>query len=84
MCNCGNKRDAVTSALSRPQNFTMPVQKGSMWPDEYFEYTGKTALTVTGNISGKKYRFNSGEKLLVDYRDASGLMKVPVLKRVTK
>lgn len=86
MCNCGSKRNdiAVTSSFKlNNQNFE--PQKSSMWPDAYFEYTGKTALTVTGNISGKQYRFNnSGDKQMVDYRDASGLMKVPVLKRVPK
>lgn len=56
-----------------------------MWPEAFFEYTGKTAITVTGNISGKQYRFNSpGDKQLIDYRDAAGMTKVPVLKRVSK
>ena len=86
MCNCGNKRNDVATAQSfKLSNENIQPQKASMWPDAYFEYTGKTALTVTGNISGKQYRFNkSGERQMVDYRDASGLTKVPVLKKVPK
>jgi hypothetical protein len=83
MCNCGNKRNEVAATPSfklSKQHFE--PQKNSMWPDAYFEYIGKTGLTVTGNISGKQYRFNGqGDKQMVDYRDASGMMKVPVLKR---
>lgn len=86
MCNCGNKRTGVEETPSfklSHQNFE--PQKSSMWPDTFFEYTGKTSLTVTGNISSKRYRFNNrGDKQMVDYRDASGMMKVPVLKRVLK
>lgn len=86
MCNCGNKRNDIVGIPSFKQNNqNIGPQKSSMWPDAYFEYIGKTALTVTGNISGKQYRFNSpGGKQLIDYRDASGMMKVPVLKRVLK
>lgn len=54
-----------------------------MWPDTYFQYTGKSALTVTGKITGKNYRFTKpGEMQVIDYRDASGMMAVPVLKKV--
>lgn len=86
MCNCGNKRNEVAGNPSfKLSNQNFEPQKNSMWPDAYFEYTGKTALTVTGNISGKQYRFtNRGDKQPVDYRDASAMMKVPVLKKVLK
>lgn len=54
-----------------------------MWPDINFEYTGKTALTVRGPVSGKNYRFSKpGATQLIDYRDTSSLMAIPVLKRV--
>lgn len=47
-----------------------------------FEYTGKTALTVIGNVSGRKYRFNySGDIQPVDKRDEAGMMGIPVLRR---
>lgn len=48
-----------------------------------FEYTGKTALTVTGSITRKRYYFshpNQAQK--IDYRDAPGMMAVPLLKKV--
>lgn len=86
MCNCASKRNDVAVTPSfKLNNQNFEPQKSSMWPDAYFEYIGKTGLTVTGNISGKQYRFiKSGDKQMVDYRDASGFMKVPVLKRVLK
>lgn len=85
MCNCGNKRNglvAQSSALSSNTGaINQPVEK--MWPDISFVYTGQSALTITGYISGKRYRFNApGERQLIDYRDASSMMTVPVLKRV--
>jgi len=85
MCNCGNKREAFSSqqslALSNPNKISK--QETKMWPDANFEYTGKTALSVKGNISGKNYRFSKqGDVQPVDYRDASSLMAVPVLKRL--
>jgi len=86
MCNCGNKRSGTTNTQSSgmyagKQPVKIPTQK--MGPDIGFQYTGQSALTVTGSVTGKKYRFNSpGEQLQVDYRDASAMALVPVLKRV--
>ena len=87
MCNCGNNRNEFTSgqspALSNPKN--LPKQLNKMWPDVYFKYTGKTALTVTGKITGKNYRFaKPDDMVLVDYRDASAMMNVPVLKKADR
>lgn len=85
MCNCGNKRAIFASAdsfrVSNRNNFAGSVTK--MWPDVDFEYTGKTALSVRGTISGKNYRFSKpGDVQSIDYRDASSMMGVPVLKRL--
>jgi hypothetical protein len=85
MCNCGNKREIFsaqqTMTLSDNQNFSKHGSK--MWPDINFEYTGKTALTLRGNISGKKYRFSApGDVQLIDYRDVSSLISVSVLKKL--
>lgn len=56
-----------------------------MWPDAEFEYTGLTALTVTGSVTGKRYRFFHPHNVQkVDYRDAAGMMAVPVLKKVIR
>ena len=85
MCNCGNKRDALSSQrslqLSNKENIAR--QESKMWPDVNFEYTGKTALSVRGNVSGKSYRFSKpGEVQLIDYRDAASLTAINVLKRL--
>jgi hypothetical protein len=85
MCNCGNKRSAVTAQLSadsvsRESIQTAPQKTG---PGTVFIYTGQSALTTTGSVTGKRYRFNGpGDKQLIDYRDAASMMSVPVLKRI--
>lgn len=85
MCNCGNKREGLASSqsfqLSSRVSFANPGT--NMWPDVSFEYTGKSALSVRGTISGKNYRFSKpGDVQPVDYRDASSMMGVTVLKRL--
>lgn len=88
MCNCGNKRNATPATNTQSsgmytgnQQVKIPTQKTG--PDIGFQYTGQSGLTVTGTVTGKKYRFNSpGEQQQVDYRDASAMALVPVLKRV--
>lgn len=48
----------------------------------HFEYTGKTGLTVIGNITGTRYRFNNpGAVIPIDARDAPGMTGIPVLAR---
>lgn len=48
-----------------------------------FEYTGKTALTLIGNVTGMQYRFNyTGNRQNIDYRDVPSIMVIPVLKKV--
>ncbi len=84
MCNCGNKRNeyAAEQHVAAGDHKNIPQQGKKMWPDIYFEYTGKTALTVTGKITAKTYRFSKpGEKVLIDFRDAAGMMAVPVLRK---
>jgi hypothetical protein len=47
-----------------------------------FRYTGATALTVVGPITGRRYRFIApGAVLEVDSRDAPSLATVPHLSR---
>lgn len=82
MCNCGNKRTSISAS---PYSSTMgkPAQQEKMWPDIAFMYTGKTALTIKGTVTGKQYRFSAtGQSILIDYRDAASMMNVPVLKRI--
>jgi len=87
MCNCGNKRNQFSSQQSFKTNETIKPQlvQKKMWPDVSFEYKGKTALTVKGNITGKNYRFSkSGDVQQIDYRDAPSIMKVGVLMKLNK
>ena len=85
MCNCGNKRNEFAQ---QPQPLSNAVVSGQVtkriWPDVKFKYTGGTALTIYGSITGKKYRFaQPGEVQLIDYRDTSSMMGVQVLKKVS-
>jgi len=82
MCNCGNKREQLqqeTLHLSNAPESDIPKK---MWKDPEFEYIGLTALTITGSVTGKRYRFYHPHNVQkIDYRDASGMMAVPVLKK---
>jgi len=84
MCNCGKKRNAYAEQSYKQSNGVTNEQPDrKMWTDTYFEYTGNSGLTVSGGVTGKRYRFNQpGDIQLIDYRDASGMMAVTLLKRV--
>jgi hypothetical protein len=48
-----------------------------------FEYVGTTGLTVTGPLTGKRYRFDGyGSRVLIDPRDVPSMATVPHLRRV--
>ncbi len=85
MSCCGSKREKYNQSVSN--SLAQEVQNdapAARWSDVQFEYTGETGLTITGNVSGKRYRFNPpGEVLSIDYRDASGMRGGPVLKVTT-
>ncbi len=83
MCNCGNKR--ITYQQEQNDQETLTISEGSKPAinDPYFEYIGKTALSVKGNITGKNYRFAfTGDKQIIDNRDAVSMLAVPVLRKV--
>ena len=86
MSCCGNKRSAwAHTDSSGSQRIETPYEHKKIAEDVYFEYIGATALTVIGSVSGKKYRFLfTGDRQLIDSRDASGMAGVPVLKKVRK
>ena len=49
----------------------------------YFQYLGKSALTATGPISGRRYRFDRpGAVVAVDPRGRRSLAAVPTLTQV--
>jgi hypothetical protein len=87
MCNCGKKRVefsqqsySASAGVGVHQRLSMPVQTASY---SAFEYTGKTALTLRGNVTGNQYRFNApGNRQNIDHRDIAGLRSVSVLRRV--
>ena len=84
MCNCGNKRtDFVQQSYKLSNDIIHEDRAKKMWDDVHFEYTGHSGLTVTGRVTGEIYRFNfPGDIQLIDYRDASGMIAVPVLTKV--
>jgi hypothetical protein len=49
----------------------------------YFEYTGKTAMTVLGPITGITYRFSGpGRRMAVDLRDRQSVAAIAQLHEV--
>ncbi|MGI8951103.1 MAG: hypothetical protein ACR2FN_05920 [Chitinophagaceae bacterium] len=83
MCNCGKKRTEYSKQNS--SIIATPASPASISSaiNIKFEYTGNTALTVIGNITGRQYRFNSpGDMQTVNFHDASFMMALPVLKKV--
>jgi len=83
MCNCGKKRKEQVQQSNVSVSNTGASKTVSGAGNTSFEYTGKTGLTITGNITRKSYRFNHpGDVQPVDHRDVFGMMVVPVLKKV--
>lgn len=82
---CGNRRANAGAPPprqpeQRPKPVAPPVSVGSIT----FEYTGKTALAVTGPITRANYRFpEPGARVPVDARDAGAVAAVPNVRRVT-
>ena len=81
MCNCGKKRMEYSQHSGNVNTkIGIPAQTST---DASFEYIGKTALTIIGNVSGTRYRFNyPGSRQNIDVRDIPGIITVPVLKKV--
>ena len=79
MCNCGNKRTQINTDENAAPQIRNNMQQTA---NTVFEYIGKTALTVIGNISGRRYRFNRpGDLQSVDPRDVAGMFAVTVLRQ---
>jgi hypothetical protein len=67
---------------------TLPVMASSAMPARqsrvFFQYVGRTRLTVIGPVTGRAYRFDRpGASLDVDFRDRRSLAVVPNLRQVT-
>ena len=72
---CGKKRSQFRRTTSqREQEHDSPA---------YFQYIGKTGLTVIGPGTRKRYRFDGpGAVVAVDVRDQRALADVPRLRLV--
>lgn len=80
MCDCGKKSNNSPAYNSSQvyQQWTRPIQQGIR-----FKYTGTTALTAIGNITGIRYRFNYPDDIqLIDKQDAAAMRQVPVLQEI--
>jgi hypothetical protein len=91
MSCCGKSRQAVGSAVSRPNHASgvqpVPFRKtyGPAAGAVTFEYQGGGALTVTGQGTGEQYRFvGHGSRVNVDSRDRASLLVVPSLREVNR
>lgn len=78
----GNQRSAgVAQTASSANTQLRPVVPATA----QFEYTGATALTAAGPITGRRYRFPApGAIVEVDERDAHSLAAVPHLRRIRR
>lgn len=80
MSCCGQKRMAAATAAS-----PVPAARGTETRRTalaYFQYTGATAMTVTGGATAVRYRFAyPGAILAVDPRDRPSIARVPHLRQ---
>ena len=95
MCNCGKKRsefksqntntrDANRQILQQPfyQQQTQPIP-AQVTKTVMFQYTGKSALSITGSTTRRNYRFSfPGDIQHIALSDAQAMSNVPVLKKV--
>jgi hypothetical protein len=95
MCNCGKKRSALKPQAGTLTNAShqriqqavyeqqIPVTQLQVTQTVMFQYMGNSALTVTGSITRKNYRFNfPGDIQHVAFSDAAAMKAIPVLKKV--
>jgi hypothetical protein len=67
-----------------PMHSNVPQTVSPMQAITYFQYNGRTALTVRGPVSGTIYRFQSpGRRVVVDLRDRQSLAGIPQLSEVS-
>jgi non-ribosomal peptide synthetase component E (peptide arylation enzyme) len=87
---CGKKRKQVhqeTKKRRAPQPAERTASQPRPEPDgrAYFQYLGKTGLTVIGPRTHRRYRFDRpGVIVAVDPRDGRALAAVSVLRQVRK
>jgi len=83
---CGNQRHQSIAQNHQPGESTAssPTQQRIVRDTlVYFEYTGKTTLTVMGPVTGRRYRFDApGTIIAVDQMDRVAVAAIPNLKQV--
>jgi hypothetical protein len=87
---CGKKRAQLgrktrTRRAPEPKEETVSQPRPEPQPLAYFQYQGKTGLTVIGPRTRKRYRFgHAGAVVAVHPRDVRALATVSVLRQVRK
>lgn len=87
MC-CGKKRKQVRKSskrkrVSRPKEKTISHTESNS--TIYFQYLGKTGLTVIGPRTGTKYHFNRPWAIVViNQNDQQALSQISLLRQVQK
>ena len=82
MACCGASRTPLFGTAARPAQAASAAVGGLRYRIQ-FEYTGRTALTAIGPVSGRRYRFDRpGAIVVVDPRDRPSLAAVPNLRAV--
>jgi len=83
MCNCENKKNSYLQQQPDTGAAAGNVPVQNIIVHIIFQYTGKTGLTVSGNVTRNRYRFNyTGDIQPIDSRDAAGMMGIAVLRRL--
>lgn len=95
MCNCGKKRNELKSQNTNTRDTGKQIIQQPFYQEEaqplpaqvtqtvMFQYTGKSALTITGSTTRRNYRFSfPGDIQHIALSDAQAMGGVPVLKRV--
>ena len=84
MSCCGKQRDTISRSTG-DTTYDKPTRLSGihMGDDDQairFQYVGRTALTVIGTASGRRYYFDTpGAQIAVDPRDRAYLRQVPNL-----
>jgi hypothetical protein len=88
MSCCGRQQQPFMGipAVSQPPSpipTHHPQGAAASHPPLFFEYVGRTGLTVIGPITGRRYRFDQrGSRVAVDPADEPSMAAVPQLRQV--
>lgn len=86
MC-CGRHRNQLR-AYAASRRSLLPLEPSARHATPvavWFEYFGRTGMTVRGPASGRDYRFERpGFQVAVDSRDVPGFAGIPNLRQVAR